>query len=137
MATSLYSASLFGRRCTSGCTGCAAASANLASSAARSLMTSPSQKMVPSKSTSIVTTTGFSNGGGGLPMGMFRFTECSWIGIVMISRISSTNITSISGVVLISIITSGSLSLPPVPTLIPIAFSSAGRLSARPALPVR
>ncbi len=73
---------------------------------ARSATTSPFQKIVPSKSTSIVTTCGFSVGGGGVPIGMFRLTECNWIGIVMMKRISSTSITSISGVVLMSIITS-------------------------------
>jgi hypothetical protein len=40
---------------------------------------------------------------------MFSFTACVWIGIVMISMISSTNITSINGVVLMSTITSPSL----------------------------
>ena len=44
------------------------------------------------------------------PIGMFIFTACVWIGIVMISMMISTSITSISGVVLMSIITS---SLPP------------------------
>ena len=57
---------------------------------------------------SIFTTSGFTSGGGGLPIGMLRLTECSWIGSVMISMTSSTSITSISGVVLMSIITSGS-----------------------------
>ena len=54
------------------------------------------------------TTSGGDAGGGGLPAGMFRFTACNWIGIVMISMISSTSITSISGVVFMSTITSGS-----------------------------
>ena len=54
---------------------------------------------------------------------MFRLTECSWIGIVMISMISSTSITSISGVVLMSTITSGSAPAPG-PTFIAIARSS-------------
>ena len=52
---------------------------------------------------------------------MFRLTECSWIGIVMISMTSSTSITSISGVVLMSTITSGSCEPPPEPTFIAIA----------------
>src|SRR5213595_1964691 len=48
--------------------------------------------------------------GGGLlgPIGMFIFTACVWIGMVMISMIKSTSITSISGVVLMSTITSSS-----------------------------
>src|SRR5512134_3989303 len=50
---------------------------------------------------------------------MFRLTECSWIGIVMISMTSNTSITSINGVVLMSIITSGSCP-PPWPTFIAI-----------------
>ena len=40
--------------------------------------------------------------------GMSRLTECSCTGMVMMSMISSTSITSINGVVLMSIITSGS-----------------------------
>jgi hypothetical protein len=64
------------------------------------------------------TTSGLTSGGGGLPVGMFRLTECSWIGSVMISMTSSTSITSISGVVLMSIITSGSPDLLPEPTFI-------------------
>jgi hypothetical protein len=59
-------------------------------------------------SMSILTTSGLTSGGGGLPTGMFRLTECSWIGSVMISMTRSTSITSISGVVLMSIMTSGS-----------------------------
>ncbi len=58
------------------------------------------------------------SGGGGLPVGMLRLTECSWIGIVMISITRSTSITSISGVVLMSMMTSGSFDPPPVPTFI-------------------
>src|SRR5690242_13188005 len=73
---------------------------------------------------SIVTTTGSLSGGGGLPTGMFRLTLCSWIGIVMISMMISTSITSISGVVLMSIMTSGS---PPAPLPTFIAMSSALR----------
>ena len=79
-----------------------------ASSAPRSGTGSPFHETVPSKSMSIVTTTGSFSGGGGLPTGMFRLTACSCTGIVMISMIISTSITSISGVVLMSIITSGS-----------------------------
>src|SRR4029079_5122775 len=70
---------------------------------------------------SIVTTTGSLVGGGGLPTGMLRLTLCSWIGMVMISMMISTSITSISGVVLMSIMTSGSPP-PPLPTF--IAMSS-------------
>src|SRR5882672_6256886 len=88
---------------------------------------SPFQNTVPSKSTSIVITWGGSVGGGGLPCGMFRLTACNWIGIVMISMTSSTSITSISGVVLMSIITSGSSEPPPGPTLIAIGFSLSQR----------
>ena len=64
------------------------------------------------------TTSGSTSGGGGLPIGMLRLTECSWIGIVMISITSSTSITSISGVVLMSIITSMSLPRLGLPTFI-------------------
>src|SRR5689334_14537880 len=120
-ATNLYSTSLFGRTCTSGWSGCAAACTSLACSTSRVGSASPFHRIVPSKSMSIVTTTGSLVGGGGLPAGMFRFTECSWIGIVMISMISSTSITSISGVVLMSTITSGSA--PPPPTLIAICLA--------------
>jgi len=69
-----------------------------------------------------VTTSGGTVGGGGLPAGIFSFTACVWIGIVMISMISSTNITSMSGVVLMSTITSGSPDPPPFPTFIPMSF---------------
>src|ERR1700756_5721031 len=86
--------------------------------------------MVPSKSTSTWTTTGGVGGGGGLPTGMFRFTECSWIGIVMISMISSTSITSISGVVLMSTITSGSAPAPG-PTFIAMTGLSTGGADRR------
>src|SRR5690348_16094992 len=55
------------------------------------------------------TTSGSVAGGGGLPIGRLRLTACSWMGIVMISITSNTSITSISGVVLMSIITSMSL----------------------------
>ena len=69
---------------------------------------------------SSLTTSGFTSGGGGLPVGMLRLTECSWIGIVMISMTSSTSITSISGVVLMSRITSGSPEPLLEPTFIPM-----------------
>src|SRR5919109_2658487 len=80
--------------------------------------------MVPSKSTSIVITCGCSVCGGGVPTGMFKFTACNWIGIVMISITRSTSITSINGVVLISIITSCSWEPPLAPTFIAMVFSS-------------
>src|SRR6478672_671809 len=69
---------------------------------------------------SILTTSGSTSGGGGLPTGMLRLTECSWIGMVMISMTSSTSMTSISGVVLMSMMTSGSPDPPPEPTFIAI-----------------
>src|SRR5215470_11780788 len=78
---------------------------------------SPFHISVPSKSMSSVTTSGGVGGGGGLPTGMLSFTACVWMGIVMISMMSSTSITSMSGVVLMSTITSGSPD-PPVPTVI-------------------
>ncbi len=54
---------------------------------------------------------------------MFIFTACVWIGMVMMNMMSKTSITSISGVVLMSIITSpSSLSLP-APTFIAMSFS--------------
>jgi hypothetical protein len=81
------------------------------------------------------TTSGSVSGGGGLPSGMFRLTACNWIGIVMISITSSTSITSISGVVLMSIITSGSLTLPELPTF--IAMSVSLRCRARSARAAR
>jgi hypothetical protein len=70
------------------------------------------------------TTSGGLTGGVGWPVGMLRLTEWSWIGIVMISITSSTSITSISGVVLMSIMTSGSF--PTLPTFIDIAGSLYG-----------
>src|SRR6267154_3614467 len=76
--------------------------------------------MVPSKSTSMVTTCGCTICVGGLPTGMLSFTACVWIGIVMISMMRSTSITSMSGVVLMSTITSGSPPAP-LPTFIAIA----------------
>ncbi len=83
---------------------------------------------------SILTISGFTSGGGGLPTGMLRLTECSWIGIVMISMTRSTSITSISGVVLMSIMTSGSPDPPPVPTFIAMVSSlpCRARLSRQP-----
>src|SRR5689334_21117516 len=130
-ATNLYSTSLFGRTCTSGWSGCAAACTSLACSASRVGSASPFHRIVPSKSMSIVTTTGSLVGGGGLPAGMFRFTVCSCTGIVMISMMISTSITSISGVVLMSIITSGSAP-PPEPTFIPMsAFLLGSALGGR------
>ena len=68
----------------------------------------PFQPIVPSKSTSMRTMSGGFGGGLLGPIGMFIFTACVWIGMVMISMISSTSITSISGVVLMSTITSSS-----------------------------
>src|SRR3989454_464033 len=61
----------------------------------------------------MVTTSGGTGGGGGVPIGMFSLTACVWMGIVMMSMMSSTSITSISGVVLMSTMTSGSLVPPP------------------------
>src|SRR5471032_1085102 len=122
-ATTLYSASLFGRRCTSGWSACAATLLSLASSEARSGTTWLSHKTVPSKSTSIVTTTGSVVGGGGVPTGMFKFTEWFCLGIVMINMIISTSITSMRGVIFSSIIGSGSaLGELPEPTFILIVF---------------
>src|SRR4051812_2759288 len=57
---------------------------------------------------SICTFSGLMSLLGGVPTGSSRFTACSWIGMVMISITSNTSITSISGVVLMSIIGSGS-----------------------------
>src|ERR1700716_2358753 len=78
----------------------------------------------------MVTTSGGTVGGGGEPTGMFSLTACVWIGIVMISMMSRTSITSISGVVLMSTITSGSR----VPPLLPIfmAMSVSPLSRARP-----
>jgi hypothetical protein len=66
-----------------------------------------------------------------LGSGMSRLTECSCDGIVMISMISSTSITSISGVVLMSSITSGSPLPEPVPTFIPMSVLLVSCLPAR------
>src|SRR5690349_12452510 len=114
-ATCLYVTSLLGRRWNSGWSGIAAAFLKRASSVGRSGTVSPFHSTVPSKSTSMVITTGGTGGGGGLPTGMLSFTACVWIGMVMISMMRSTSITSINGVVLMSTITSGSPP-PPEPT---------------------
>src|SRR6266487_5867089 len=108
IATLSYLTSLLGRRCSSGWTGMSAAARNCSSSAWRSGNTCPFQIRVPSKSTSTVTTTGGTGGGGGVASGMVSLTACVWIGIVMMSMMSRTSITSISGVVLMSTMTSGS-----------------------------
>ena len=80
--------------------------------------------MTPLASMSIFRTSGLTSGGGGLPVGRLRLTEWSWIGIVMMSITSSTSITSMSGVVLMSMITSGSAGPPPEPTFIAMNRSS-------------
>src|SRR5439155_1070662 len=85
-----------------------AAARNRSSSSWRFGTTRPFQIKVPSKSTSIVTISGGTGGGGGVPIGMFSLTACVWMGIVMMSMMSRTSITSINGVVLMSTITSGS-----------------------------
>src|SRR6266853_4213496 len=74
----------------------------------------------------MVTTSGGTSGGGGVPTGMFSLTACVWIGIVMISMMSRTSITSISGVVLMSSMTSGSRVPPPDPIF--MAMSASPRL---------
>src|SRR5258708_4112464 len=107
MATLRYFTSLFGRRCTSGCSCIAAALRMRASSSGRPLRVSPFQISVPSKSTSMVITCGGALGGG-VPTGMLSFTACVWIGMVMISMMISTSITSISGGGLILGVTSAS-----------------------------
>src|SRR5471030_75544 len=86
-ATYLYDTSLFGRKCTSGWSAWAATLASFASSAARSGTATLSHKIVPSKSTSMVTTTGSVVGGGGVPTGIFRLTEWFCFGIVIINMI--------------------------------------------------
>src|ERR1700682_3947684 len=111
----------------------AAALLKRASSVGRSATVSPFQRIVPSKSTSTVTTSGGVGGGGGVPTGMFSFTAWVWMGMVMISMMISTSITSINGVVLMSIITSGSAS-GPAPTVIAMdrfLWSSAAADAAR------
>ena len=97
-------------------------------------MISPFQPMVPSKSTSMrMISGGFGGGAALLGTGMFIFTACVWIGIVMMNMISSTSITSISGVVLMSTITSPSSSPADVPTFMPMV--SCPPSSARAATP--
>src|SRR5689334_5733677 len=87
---------------------------------------------------SILTTSGRTLGGGGLPVGILRLTEWSWIGSVMISITRSTSITSIRGVVLMSIITSGSraVMLEPDPTFIAIARSRSRSTERIPCSPL-
>ena len=68
--------------------------------------------MVPSKSMSMRTISGGLGGCALGAIGMFILTAWVWIGIVMISMMISTSITSISGVVLMSIITSSELCSP-------------------------
>src|SRR6058998_1477473 len=68
---------------------------------------------------------------------MLRLTECSWIGSVMMSMTRSTSITSISGVVLMSIMTSGSPDLPTEPTFIAMESSSKLRATLLSAAPRR
>src|SRR3989475_431770 len=123
IATLSYLTSLLGRRCTSGCTGISAAARNRSSSSWRFGTTRPFQIRVPSKSTSMVTTSGGTVWGGGVPIGMFSLTACVWMGIVMMSMMSRTSITSINGVVLISTITSGSLVPPPDPIFMAMSVS--------------
>src|SRR5438094_759458 len=120
IATLRYFTSLFGRRWISGCSAIAAAPRMRASSSGRLESCSPFQMMVPSKSISIVTTCGCVAGGGGVPTGMLSLTACVWIGMVMISMMSSTSITSMSGVVLMSTITSAWRCA--LPTVIAMAF---------------
>ena len=66
------------------------------------------QLKVPAGVTSSCTIRGSVGGCGALTLGISRLTECSWIGIVMMSMTSSTSSTSTSGVVLMSAITSAS-----------------------------
>src|SRR5450759_4816770 len=68
---------------------------------------------------------------GGAPTGISRLTECSCIGMVMISITSKTSITSIRGVVLISIMTSGSPELLVFPTCIPMGQFPCWRSTAQ------
>ena len=72
--------------------------------------------------------------------GMSMLTECSCAGMVMINMMSSTSITSISGVVLMSIITSGSCPAPaprfmPMPVLLQWPAGSVMKLTL--AMPAR
>src|SRR5882672_11847618 len=131
IATLSYLTSLLGRRCTSGCSGISAAARSRASSSWRSCRTRPFQIRVPSKSTSMVTTSGGTGGGGGVPTGMFSLTACVWMGIVMMSMMSRTSITSINGVVLMSTMTSGSLVLPPLPIFMAMSVSPLPRAGPR------
>src|ERR1700739_3143440 len=88
----------------------------------RSGTTSPFHSTVPSKSMAMLITTGGVGGAAAAFVGSVSWPEWVGMGMVMISMISSTSITSISGVVLMSTITSGS-PLPPLgPTLIAITF---------------
>src|SRR5882762_9232926 len=75
----------------------------------------------------MVTTSGGTSGGGGVPTGMFSLTACVWIGIVMMSMMSRTSITSISGVVLMSTMTSGSRVPPPDPIFMAMSVSPLSR----------
>src|SRR5919199_6866276 len=80
---------------------------------------------------SMVTTCGCVTCGGGLPAGMLSFTACVWIGMVMISMMSITSITSISGVVLMSTITSASRCACPTVIAMIVPFSAARRAARR------
>src|SRR3979490_779662 len=71
----------------------------------------------------MVTTSGGTGGGGGTPTGMFSLTACVWMGIVMMSMMRSTSITSINGGVLMSTITSGSGFPPPDPIFMAMSVS--------------
>jgi hypothetical protein len=72
----------------------------------------PFQPIVPSKSMSMRTISGGLGGCALGAIGMFILTAWVWIGMVMISMMISTSITSINGVVLMSIITSSELCSP-------------------------
>src|SRR5688572_9312345 len=106
-----------------------AAALKRASNSARPSSVCPFQISVPSKSITMVTISGGTSGGGGLATGMLSRTECVWTGMVMISMMISTSITSISGVVLMSIMTSGSCD-PPL-TLIAIDSPARSALDRR------
>jgi hypothetical protein len=116
IAVTSYLDALSGLMCTSGCGFFAASCAIRCSSSARPGTNSPLTNTRLVGSMSMRSTSGSTSGGGGLPVGMFRLTESSWMGIVMISITRSTSITSMSGVVLMSIMTSGSA--PGRPTVI-------------------
>src|SRR6267378_8364471 len=79
----------------------------------------------------MVTTSGGTSGGGGAPTGMFSLTACVWIGMVMMSMMSRTSITSISGVVLMSTMTSGSPVPPPLPIFMAMSVSPLSRTHPR------